>query len=75
MPSPRHRRKAPAFLTVKEAADMVRCDAQVIYRACRRGDLPAQQIPTDKPLPFKRKQGKILIDPADLAAWLEPAEN
>jgi excisionase family DNA binding protein len=54
------RRRAPAVLTVQEAASVVKLTQWTIYRAIQRGDLVAY-----------KPGGRLRINEKDLDAWLE----
>jgi excisionase family DNA binding protein len=50
----------PAFLTVEEAAAILRCKPEKIYRLAARGEIPSYKI-----------EGRRLLDESEFADWLE----
>ena len=50
----------PAFLTVEEAAAILRCKPEKIYRLAARGEIPSYKI-----------EGRRLLDESQFAHWLE----
>jgi excisionase family DNA binding protein len=50
----------PAFLTVDELADVLRCQPEKVYRLAARGELPSYKV-----------EGRRLFSEAEIASWLE----
>lgn len=52
--------KTEEFLTLKELAEIFKCDAQYLRRSCKRGNLPGYLI-----------GGKYMFKKDEVEAWLE----
>ena len=50
----------PAFLTVDELADVLRCQPEKVYRLAARGELPSYKV-----------EGRRLFAEAEVVRWLE----
>ncbi len=55
---------APAFLSVQEAADVLRVSPTTIYRSIKRGDIPAVRLSLHGPSATR-------IPTAELEAWVQ----
>ena len=50
----------PAFLTVDELADVLRCQPEKVYRLAARGELPSYKV-----------EGRRLFSQVEVGQWLE----